>query len=315
MEHKQMKLHLTSSIPTYDPKELHLTQEALAVELNLEPGPHTFISEPMPIGAVTDSGQALQAKLVVPYEYLPEDGAVILSGSDYSGPERMQLVVEPASGGPAVLTISPQGPEANDVLAALWPKPQESWAISALFSASVRAASDLLIEDAQAQGLRVLVRQDMAPMPQEVAESLKVVYRNGCFYDFYQPDATYDADCQILPVSSVFGGTVIVPQNANFWNVIGSTHDPKHGQASWIAFWSAHTRLVPNLCSAFVRGVCNNNLIGGHIVFNVGQQRPAAGSNRVAAILPICTVHNARPNAAMTAAFRTVAVWLNAYFQ
>lgn len=134
----------------------------------------------------------------------------------------------------------------------------------------------------------------------------------------------------IEALKSTFGGVFVCRKNKNFWNVNGSTSDPKMGK-TWISVLNFYTQdayakkeidVAPQKsCIVSVNGnQCRkSDLVGGHVVFRANQVNPIEASggtppHKVVALLPICRGHNHHSNTGkMVAAVDCPGVWLDNY--
>lgn len=120
--------------------------------------------------------------------------------------------------------------------------------------------------------------------------------------------ATSESPNSIVP-KSTFKNTTVWNSGQKFWNVIGSTDDPKIDHSSWIAIYRDKCGTYPGKLSA-TGTMCPHNALGGHVVKDGQSQYPA--KNSAVYILPICTSENNQPSLEMTvAADDTCVVVLN----
>lgn len=136
---------------------------------------------------------------------------------------------------------------------------------------------------------------------------------------------------EIIPLRSKPGALFLVDPDTEFWNVEGSTCDPKEGD-TWIGLLNAkidaamkagQKNIVPKETTCIVktsngtRCTCTN-LVGGHIVFNADQVHPRKDPvdkpSGVVALLPICRKHNNLHNKSRMQTFaQCSALWLDEY--
>lgn len=108
-----------------------------------------------------------------------------------------------------------------------------------------------------------------------------------------------------MRVRSTFNKTSTWNRGQKFWNVIGSTDDPKIDNKSWIAVYREKCGVDPGHISA-TGATCPQNALGGHVVKNGQSQDPKKNSSVY--IVPICTSENNNPNIEMTVASNTICV-------
>lgn len=92
-----------------------------------------------------------------------------------------------------------------------------------------------------------------------------------------------------IATKSTFKNTTVWNSGQKFWNVIGSTDDPKIDHSSWIAIYRDKCGTDPGKLSA-TGAMCPRNALGGHVVKDGQSQYPA--KNSAVYILPICTSEN-----------------------
>ncbi|WP_157825387.1 hypothetical protein [Rahnella sp. AA] len=130
---------------------------------------------------------------------------------------------------------------------------------------------------------------------------------SGCSSKINTQDTQATSDVQSIDrqVSSTFNKTVVWNKGQKFWNVIGSTNDPKIDNQSWIAVYRAKCGIDPGKNSA-TGATCSQNALGGHVVKNGQSQSPAKNSSVY--IIPICTSENNSPSTEMTVAPNSICV-------
>jgi len=272
----------------------------------IKEGNNSIMTPPIYISQLLDDGRDgnAQASFILEYEYLPDIHAIKLSSGNYTGEYANKVVI--GADGEATEIVS------KNKFANLNLKKLESPQISKV----IYDISTQVIENAKEQGFLVLERNDISPLSDDELKNLMLVYRNGYCLELLDPDTQYESTDEIVPVTSVFGGNVIIiADNTTFYNVIGSTGDPCPN-GSWIKFW-ADNGGNPN-CGCIAKNTvgitCNNPLYGGHLVFDHSQMQPVYGSNKVVFIAPLCNAHNNSSNKnEMTAKYTTIGVWLNNY--
>jgi hypothetical protein len=107
----------------------------------------------------------------------------------------------------------------------------------------------------------------------------------------------------LVIVSVVFGseadGVERISAGRSFWNVEGSTIDPKIDGLSWIGAWERETKSKYTDYGCIAVGSasrrCNEPIYGGHVVFDRSHTRPRTSRHTVY-ILPICHSHNVYSN-------------------
>lgn len=282
------------------------------VLLKLKPieGEHIFLAEPQDLGSLADE-KRIHAVVSICYDYMPKEKSIILCGGGYSGIKRNEVILKDQE---TQREIGVCRNESFDEKSC-----NQAGSLGQNLMESVRdmlnVVSDQLVKSAEEQGLNVYIRKDLFRTEEEkkAFQDLGFVYKDGMLEGFYNPEKEYGAEYKIVPLTSTSGGVVDVNVNTNFYNVIGSTGDHPNVGGSWIGFWANVTGRQAISCTADTAGFCNDQIIGGHIVFWANQQQPLWGSNQIVAILPICSRHNANPNMTMTAQVNTQAVWLNNY--
>ncbi|PKE28087.1 hypothetical protein CWS43_23470 [Rahnella sp. AA] len=100
-----------------------------------------------------------------------------------------------------------------------------------------------------------------------------------------------------LKIRSTYKNITTWNNGQKFWNVIGSTDDPKIDGKSWIAVYREKCGINPGNMSA-TGAVCSKNALGGHVVKDGQSQYPE--KNSTVYIVPICSGENSRPSVEMT---------------
>ena len=157
-------------------------------------------------------------------------------------------------------------------------------------------------------------------LPQNIIDYCRLVYKmneqtNRLEFDsIWNKEQQYDDLHYIVPVTSTYGGIAQIPQNTIFYNVAGTSQDPKHDTNSWIGLmqWayiqhnnSNPTNILPladlytcctdgnyyDMNNNNVLGVgCNGVIVGGHVCLN--QYEIHNPTNLY--LLPICSRHNVK---------------------
>ena len=93
-------------------------------------------------------------------------------------------------------------------------------------------------------------------------------------------------------LGSEYADTVTIARGTHFWNVEGSTHDPKikvgGKEHNWIDAWKHFTGKIPPRC---ITQGCTTpySAVGGHVVFDSTNVKPKqTGAINSVYILPIC---------------------------
>jgi hypothetical protein len=188
------------------------------------------------------------------------------------------------------------------------------------FLSSVRSAQEAIIHGARGQGLTVIIRTPVPPIPPDLAEELQLVYEDGFFKGTFDPGEDYGPGMQVHNIESTWYGEIYLQPSERFANVINSTKDPRIGGLAWRRLWETQYGQATE-CSSF--GHPNGfpctapppppeNLVGGHVITGTKAQIIPKGSKKVF-IMPICAKHNANDNTFMEAVVYLQGVALRDY--
>lgn len=293
--------------------------------VELAEGSHTATSQPLAIGSLPGiEGRRLMAQLSFAYEWDAAEGTISVCGSDFISARAMYLTTFP-EGMDEVCheRIAGSGFVHDDHFGNphwFYPTPLMPGLDTYLQQALVPACEAMIVSLQAIPELMVRVRRPLEGVPIEVYMDLLAVHRGGRFVEYYDPAKSYDSEYRYVGVESIYAGTAMWPVNGNFANVLGSTGDPKHGVASWVALWALYCNggVSPINCTSngFPPGfVCNAPLYGGHIIAAVAAASMPTGSNNVY-LLPICNSHNnVHFVGTMHAIHYQNAIWLNHFNQ
>jgi len=253
------------------------------------------------------------ASIQLEYEYLKEINAIKLPSGMYSGSEAIRLILE-EEGKPTVIISknTSHNPKANMLL-------------STQKAEILEKISDKIVENANKLGLMVLEYRDFPDLPDEFA-NIKYVYKKGIFASEYVDGMDLQPEDELVPFKSTLKGIVWFNNGVTFYNVRGSSNDPPR---NWIGVWkfcvspASKQMIDDNGClvraSQTTSGKncvqnMNQNLEGGHVVFDQLNMNPDAGANGIVFIVPICSLHNNYNNEAiMNAEYRIEVLWLDDY--
>lgn len=281
------------------------------MDFEFEAGEHIFSKNLYP---VTNGfgNKTVVMEIKIPYKYFPDDKSIFLCGSGYSGVKHNSVVLKNLEDDKIIAECKNNKYGDNN-------KEVVDFCEIETFNTvrnMLNDISDRLVKMAEEKGLNVYVRKDLFDSPEEGAEfnDIGFLYKDGVFKGFYDPETECtEEEYERIPITSFYGGLVAIPQGTQFWNVIGSTGDPHHGFQSWIQLWKREVGVQNPGCTAFIPGFCHGKIVGGHIVTSLAHQEAKPGMSGIVMILPICSVHNAKPRIPMTAQQPTTAVWLDNY--
>ncbi|WP_286923612.1 MULTISPECIES: hypothetical protein [Lysinibacillus] len=153
-------------------------------------------------------------------------------------------------------------------------------------------------------------------LTQEQEAKFRVVYRKtkdeqgAYFTDLWNPEIDYTDEFIIVPLRSVYDGvTDPLAIGTKFANVEGSTHDPKHGEKSWIQLLLKYLPAgdVDSCCAEHNKIYvgdsqdesdektnefsCGGTLVGGHVILQATNSSTVDEGGNVH-LLPICHKHN-----------------------
>lgn len=285
------------------------------IEFEFEPGEHTFTTDIIPSSNAFGNAKVIM-ELKMPYSYYPDENSIFLCGAGYSGINHNSVVLRNMENR-EILGECKNNKYGNNS------KEKVDFCGTETFNAvrdMLNDISERLVKIAEEKGLMVYVRKDlyMSAEEEEAFSHIGLLFKAGELKGFYDSETECNETYKRVPVTSFPGGTVLVPVKQQFWNVQGSTGDPKHGAGSWIGFWRTYSGDPLNGCT---NGLCVNfnnpnqgTMVGGHIVFNKNAVNPMPGCSGVVAILPICRTCNHVGNIGAMQAGRMIhAVWLNLY--
>lgn len=308
--------------PDYHAESFSLFKTEVDLVIPLTDGVHIQTTHPVIIGHLqSDPARSILAQLSIWYEYHEEDEMIIFCGNDYASERSIHLVSWlDGSIEKTVQYVYPDAkePDLNNLAgnsgAATLPELRE------MFHTMISAANNMIIATAEKHDLNTV---ELGPLP-EVSnvdiQDLYLVYRNGVFDGYYDPEEKYGEEYEIVHPLSVYKGTILFKISQELANVIHSTKDPKaKGYKTWIRLWKAKCNFdnPPNKCTSFNLNsfVCNNRIIGGHVVLGKIAKPVKTGANGLVYISPICSNHNANNKVYMEPIIYQKAVILNKYFQ
>lgn len=304
------------------PKTLNEESAALLASSNqeisfeFEPGEHTFKTDIIsPSNTFGDTNVIME--LNIPYSYYPDENSIFLCGEGYSGINHNSIILRNMENREILgeCKNNKYGDNSKDKI---------EFCGTEEFTSVRNILNDIsgrLVKMAEEKGLMVYIRKDlfMSAEEEKAFNDIGLLFKQGEFKGFYDSETECDETYERVPVTSVPGGIVLVPAGIRFYNVEGSTTDPKpSGVSSWIDLWRRQTQSPLEGCT---NGCCQNfsnpyeGMVGGHVVFDSKAVRPMPGSREVV-ILPICRTCNHRNNNLPMVTGRLInAVWLINYLE
>ncbi|MEP3050107.1 MAG: hypothetical protein ABJP48_02540 [Erythrobacter sp.] len=267
----------------------------------LEPGEHEVKTDPFAIGKLGKfENRTLLAQLVFSYIYDADAKNITVFGPDFASASTMHLITYPERSEERCIQRSTTSALIHDdlvgnphwnYLGALTP------GLEPFLRAAVRnAIKDLIANLIDLGSFGITVREPPPTLSTEDHLGTLMVYRNGEFVEYFDPEKEYSSDFSYIGVESTFEGIYTFSKNADFANVIGSTDDPyPKGYKSWISLWrdKCNGGTSPTDCASdgYPKDfTCNTPIIGGHIVTGTKAYDPAKDSTVY--IIPICNAHN-----------------------
>ncbi|ASK28741.1 hypothetical protein CEY12_00815 [Chryseobacterium sp. T16E-39] len=304
--------------PDYHNASADLQKKGYTLSFELQDGTHTVETPSIPVGKLVYLDNTnLMAQLSFTYNYDEENKVVTISGPDYTAEDAVCLTTYPegteeyAYQRGSEVKISTQKSLYNPNWNYNTPMTPQ---LDQLFADTVKEANQALIDAFLKEELTVQVKTTPPALTPEEHDELKVVYQDGVFAGFYNPEEHYGGEFVVRSIFSVWGGEVTFNKNENFANVIGSTNDPKIAGKSWLKLWCDQFGIYPVSCSSlnYSPVTCNTSLVGGHVILGKKAQTVPKGSNSVY-IMPICTAHNNNNNVYMAAIVYQKGIWLKNY--
>nr|WP_315030091.1 hypothetical protein [uncultured Chryseobacterium sp.] len=301
--------------PDYHNESADLQKTGYTLSFELQNGTHTVTTPPISVGTLIYLDNTnLMAQLSFTYTYEEENEVVTISGPEYTAEDAVCLTTFPEN---TTEYAYQRGSEVKISTEKAMYNPNWNYNtpmtpnLDQLFANTVKDANESLIDAFLKEDLTVQVKTPPPVLTPQEHDDLKVVYQNGVFAGFYNPEEHYGEDFVVRSVFSVWGGEVTFSKNENFANVIGSTNDPKIAGKSWLKLWSDQFGGYPSNCTSlnYSPVTCNSNLVGGHVIKGKKAQKVATGSNSVY-IMPICSAHNNNDNVYMAAIIYQKGVWL-----
>lgn len=288
------------------------------LEFEFMDGEHKITSEAIQIGTMTHFKEIpIMAQISITYKFDAKNNVLLLYGTDFSNENGILLTTflkdsnEYCYQRVSACTIGKKDELYNpnwNHRTQLAPRLEET------LVEALRMANERLMEAAKKlEGVTVLIKTPPPVLSDEEYKKYLAVYEDGKFLEFYNPGKHYDERHTVRGIESTWGGTVRFDPGENFANVIGSTNDPHIGGLSWIELWRRQFG-NPTICTSYQYNgfMCNNHLVGGHVILGQQAKRIASGDNYVF-IMPICSSHNNNDNVYMAALQYQDGIWLNNY--
>ncbi|MDQ3287356.1 MAG: MACPF domain-containing protein [Pseudomonadota bacterium] len=283
------------------------------VTLPVTGGDHVFTSETIRVGSLANyPDPELAASLTIKYNYNAAENMLTFCGNELNSPDSPSLAISLGKQRRPLSQTRALGAHEE------WNfSTQTSPSLHSAIQGTVQIANDAIINAAKVQGFNVLVLCPLPVLDKDEYERMSAVYLHGKFLEFYDPAKTYGDGFNIVELGSYFKGKVTFAVNQDFANVIGSTDDPKHGVASWIALWRKSFGKEKQCASLnFPSSVtCKGTLVGGHVVLGTATASPTPGDSNSVYIIPICKPHNGNNNVYMRDITTRNAIALQNYFQ
>lgn len=288
--------------------------------LPLEEGEHTAESITVEAGSFYDGGKIL-ARLSVWYNFCAAENTLTLCSAelDTKDASRLSLYMQEDGNKLCEFYASPNQATKFGSLG----KQLEKGRFNVLehrMETILKRTMEQVKKEALQCGLTVLMRTPVPDLTEPEESKLQVLFQQGAFAGFAEPDKSYGSDVTVHPIRSVWGGTVTFNHGENFANVIGSDHDRRIAGITWIQLWQNQFGIAASTCTSLHYGgqtrannyPCDTTLYGGHVVSGRIAHTVAYGSNSVY-IMPICIQHNNDDTVYMAALQYVDGIWLNNY--
>jgi ethanolamine utilization microcompartment shell protein EutS len=262
------------------------------IEISLEKGQNTFITEPVNIDHLLQSpGRNILTSVSIQYEYLDNINAIKLASANYTGERANKLTISEGDNEIGVLNT---GLETSTEFSKLFSPDMQTQ-----ISECLKDHTNQVIKNARTAGLIVLERHDMPVALKKKSEKLQYVFRKGRMIKEYAPGEKVETGDKIVSLGSILGGPAIWDGPVDIWNVIGSGKDTNPEGDSWIDFWiDAALIYAPHFFPDVFHGRCvtnridshtvSGNLLGGHVVLSPEHIVAPYGVSEIVFILPIC---------------------------
>ena len=142
-------------------------------------------------------------------------------------------------------------------------------------------------------------------------EKMRLIYKvcegkkEARLYGIYEEGMDFEGDGIVVPLSSSLNAYYDLPQGPRFVNVIGSSYDTAGSgthKGSWIAIYDFVTKGNSTHCctdgcvyysvNSRQDDVCDNSVVGGHVILGNNKQPKVPNSWETVGLLPICSNHN-----------------------
>jgi len=288
------------------------------LSFKLKDGKHQVITELTDIGRLVHlNNSTLQAQFSFSYEFDEKNNVLTLCGADYASKDSMCLttLLKGTDQKCHQRSFESLKGDGTSLFNLNWnhdtqmtPYLQEGFV-----ELVKKATNDLIEVTRKIDGLTVHIRTTPPYLSTEEYSKYLLVYKDGKFLEFHDPDKDYDYKHKICNILSVWGGSVMFKWNENFANVIGSTGDKKIAGLSWLQLWEKQFGQAKNCASLDYNNFnCHGGLVGGHVISGTKATIVPHGVNYVY-IIPICTAHNNDDNVYMAAIEIYKGIWLKNY--
>lgn len=319
-------------VPQYSNELVNIHPKEVGVEIPLQEGEHTYESPMLEVGVLRHAGRpVLHARLIVSYNYNPEDQKITLYGTDFESDK--SLCLHTRAGDEEARHYAHSGVSDRSICHANrgWNYSRAAGLMPGLHEKmrdTVRKANDAIIQAAKKQLPVVCVRIHPPEMPYEPKHVFMMDPEGKCLGTLDE-DKEWPASAVAVHVSSTFYGEITLDAGEAYANVIGSSGDPYIDNKSWIELWERQFNMVETECSshnwaADSTGIdpswhCNDasqaNRVGGHCVLGKTAKSVPYGADGQVFIIPICKTHNGNDNVYMNPVSYNQGILLNDYHQ
>ena len=296
---------------------LTLSDRTIKIDLDISPGDHHYVSEPIEVGTFHES--PVFASISIPYTYDSERQYLTISGHDDFSDS--QISIQTSLNLQGSLTYFHTINQTNKQKSSpnIWSEfVAKNLVVQEATQFNTRSTIATFIQAALGAGIQGVIQKGTPPA---VTHDSYNEYKNMFSPDLpdtEKPTITEISDLQYI-VQSTYFGTITWNLDYSFANIIGSTDDQKVGPHSWIGLWriKCNDGHDTNTCSSYNYSdgentfTCGTNIVGGHVI--PGNTAGPVTTGGTAYIFPICKRHNNNNNIFMSMRYNPTGVVLHNY--